>query len=76
VQVSGAPSHSNQGVRVVYSLITGTPTAPTGHNVPSFYSFRTTMAGEVSLLKRQLAARVLPDDLGTGIWSRLGAAPI
>jgi hypothetical protein len=31
------------------------------------------MAGEVSLLKRQLAARILPDDCGTVTWSRRGA---
>jgi hypothetical protein len=45
-------------------MTTDIPAPPTGHHAPSYYSFRTTLAGEVSLLKRQLAARILPD----GIW--------
>jgi hypothetical protein len=43
-------------------LCADTPVVPSCHNAPSFYSIRTTLAGEVALVKRQLAPRLLPDD--------------
>jgi hypothetical protein len=55
-------------------MTTDTPAPPTGHHAPSYYSFMTTLAGEVSLLKRQLAARILPDDIWDWYLVKGGAA--
>jgi hypothetical protein len=57
-------------------LTTGTPTPPAGHNGPSYYSFRTTMAGEVCLLKRQLAPSILPDDFWDWYLVKAGRSAI
>jgi hypothetical protein len=57
-------------------MTTGTPAPPAAHHAPSYYSFRTTMAGEVSLLKRQLAARILPDDFWDWYLVKAGRSAI
>jgi hypothetical protein len=57
-------------------MTTDTPAPPTGHHAPSYYSFRTTLAGEVSLLKRQLAARILPDDIWDWYLAKVGRSAI
>lgn len=53
-----------------------TPRVPAGHHAPSYYSIRTTMAGEVALMMRQLAANLLPDDFWDWYLLKAGRSAI
>lgn len=46
------------------------------HNNPSYYSFRTTLAGEVDLLMKQLAPQLLPSDLWQWYMIRAGRSAL
>jgi hypothetical protein len=49
---------------------------PSGQYAPSFYSIRTTLAGEVALMRRQLAPRLLPDDFWDWYLLKAGRSAI